>query len=184
MKRLPLIVALLALAPASALAEKAEPSPMFAAFEDHRLSVYLRTGGDLYTSDSRTAGGIGGGVGVRDTWKERFLFQLDASYLFALSNVVALRGAAGVQKQGLYAPAALLTFTAFLGGAIEFSLPGNRHTPTLPPLVLGLSVAPARFLWKGVQVSAFELGAGLGYEFPGVGIGWHASLLELSAEFD
>ena len=91
--RLPLFVALLAVAPAVVQAEspakeeKAEPSPIFAAFEDHELAVYVRTGADLYTSDSRTAGGIGGGIGVRDTWKERFLFQLDASYLHAEAPV-------------------------------------------------------------------------------------------------
>lgn len=52
----------------------------------HRITAYVHSGLSLFLSDFRTMGGIGGGLGVRDTVDERFIFQADARYLLGLCN--------------------------------------------------------------------------------------------------
>ena len=39
----------------------------------HRLTLYSRAGGLIYLSDAMTTGGLGGGVGLRDTLHDRFI---------------------------------------------------------------------------------------------------------------
>ena len=151
---------------------------------EHELSVYLCSGAQLYLSKARTMGGLGGGVGVRDVWKDRYIFQADASYLFMVGNAAALRVAAGGQLSGAYSPAVLLTASLFLGDQLTFLQPGQSAIKTGPAFSLGLSVAPLRWRMAGTQVSVLELGISAGSDFPGLGMGYSVSLLEVSTKLD
>lgn len=151
--------------------------------EGHQLTFYGRMGGMVYLSDARTQGGVGGGVGVRDTLHERFILQADLSYLMMIGNVAALRLGAGVQRRGTYTPAVLLTLTTQLGTQLSF-LSTEHPTPVGGPNVtLGVSVAPLRFTHAGMQLSLLELGVGTGNDLPGWGLAYQLGLLEVGTTF-
>lgn len=169
-RALPLALSALLFAPAAGAGE-------------HQLSGYVRGGGQLHLSAARTMGGIGGGVGVRDVWQDRFLFQVDASYLVMLGNVLALRAGAGVQRRGLYSPAVLLVGSALLGDQLTFLLPERASPARGPALSIGLAMAPLRFAVPGAQVSVLELGVLVGLDSPDLALGFSVGLLEIAASF-
>lgn len=169
---LPLVLA------GSARAGEADPQA------GHHFSVYLHSGAQVYLSRARTMGGLGGGVGLRDTWNQRFLLQADVSYLFMVGNVTALRVATGYQHPGTYSPAVLLRTSLLLGNQLTFLQPELPATTVGPALSLGVAVAPLRFRVAGTQVSILELGISAGSDFPGLGLGYSLSLLEVSASLD
>ncbi|HEX5751787.1 MAG TPA: hypothetical protein VFZ09_36545 [Archangium sp.] len=146
----------------------------------HRFSVYLPAGAQVYLSDTRTAGGIGGGVGLRDTFQERFILQVDATYHMLVGNSVVLRAGAGIQRRGVYTPAVLVTLSTFVGDRLTFLTPAHPSVPVVPPYALGLQLAPLRFTYEGMQVSLAEVGIGAGLEFPGVGFAYRLGVLEVS----
>ncbi|HZI06250.1 MAG TPA: hypothetical protein VEZ71_19625, partial [Archangium sp.] len=86
----------------------------------HQFSVYSRGGVQAYLSPTRSTGMFGGSLGVRDTIQGRFILQADVGYLMNFGNVVPVQLAAGIQRSGFYTPAALVTFTSFLGDRINF----------------------------------------------------------------
>ncbi|HZH79606.1 MAG TPA: hypothetical protein VEY88_26530 [Archangium sp.] len=145
----------------------------------HQLSVYMPAGAQVYLSNTRTAGGIGGGVGLRDTIQERFIVQLDATYHMMVGNSVVLRAGAGLQRKGIYTPAVLVTLSTFVGDRLTFLTPEHPNVPLVPPYALGLQLAPLRFTYEGMQVSLAEVGIGAGLEFPGVGVAYRLGLLEV-----
>jgi|GEM_PF-1711405 len=151
--------------------------------EGHQLTFYGHIAGRVYLSDARTQGGVGGGVGVRDTLHERFILQADLNYLMMVGNVGALRLGAGVQRRGTYTPAALLTLTTLFGSHLSF-LSAEHPTPVRGPgVALGVSLAPLRFSRAGMQLSLLELGVGIGNDLPGWGVSYQLGLLEVGTNF-
>ncbi|HEX5749784.1 MAG TPA: hypothetical protein VFZ09_26375 [Archangium sp.] len=149
----------------------------------HRITVYVHSGMSLYLSEARTLGGVGGGLGVRDTLDERFILQADASYLMALGKVVEVRAGAGLQRSGTWTPAALVMLSCMAGQGMRFLTP-TRSTPVEgPALTVGLQLAPLRFTHSGTQLSLFELGVGVGSDWPGRGLTWHLTLLQAGTTF-
>ncbi|MFY0528917.1 hypothetical protein ACN28I_39080 [Archangium gephyra] len=149
---------------------------------EHPLTVYSRAGAMLYLSDAQTAGGIGGGVGLRATFDERFFLQADVSYLMGVKNVAGLRLGAGLQRRGTYTPAVLLNLSTLVGDRLVFLTP-QHPTPAGPALALGVSIAPLRFSHQGTQVSLLELGVGVGTDLPGTGVSWQLGLVEAGVSF-
>ena len=150
----------------------------------HHLSVYLHGGMQVYQAPTRLMGGVGGGVGLRDTWNERLLLQADVSYLFLLGNVTALRVAAGYQHPGTWSPAALLGISLLMGDQASFLTPDVSAVRVGPALSLGITLAPLRFRAGSVQVSLLAPGLSAGSDFPGTGLCYSLSLLEVSAGLD
>jgi hypothetical protein len=148
-----------------------------------RLTAYVRTGLGLYLSETRTQGGVGGGVGVRATLSELFILQVDTTYLMGLGNSMELRVGAGVQRPGTYTPAALLVLSGMAGDSLRFLTPEHPSPKEGPALTLGLQLAPLRFTHQGLQVSVLELGVGLAPELPGLGVAWQVGLLEAGTSF-
>ena len=175
-------VALLALA-VSGLASEARGSTREGGSEPPasslRLSAYCLAGADLYLSSARTAGGLGGGCGVRGTLHERFLLQFDASYLTLLGNVASLRVGAGVQRLGVYAPAAWVMGGALAGQQLRFLAEPGSPLVTGPAPWLGVAVAPLRFRLPRAEVSVLELGVGVGLESSRAGLLLHLGLLSV-----
>jgi hypothetical protein len=155
-------------------AEPAEVTP-----PRHQLSLSLHSGAMAYLSRVRTQGGVGGGVGVRDTVDGRWLLQADVSGLTGLGSVLALRLGAGVQRQGFWTPAALVTVTGLFGDRLDFLTPQQPLTGAMPALSLGVTLAPARFTVGQAHVSLLELGVGVGTEGAGQGILYGLTLLEV-----
>lgn len=145
----------------------------------HRLSLLLRTGGAAYLSPSRTVVGAGGGVGLRDTVNERFLLQADVGYLMGAGGVASLRLGAGVQRQGLWTPALLVSVQGLWGNQFSFLTAEHPEPVRFPAFSVGASVAPLRFSQQGVQISLLELGVGVGSDLPGLGVSYSVGLLEI-----
>lgn len=147
----------------------------------HDLSVYLRGHVLLHLSPNQTAGGAGGALGLRDTIDGRWILQADASHLFMVGHVLAVRAGAGIQRKGLWTPAALVTGTLFAGGRLGFVNDAHPEGLALPPMSLGLTLAPARFRLERATVSLLEIGVGIGSDFPGRGTAVQVTLLEVGA---
>jgi hypothetical protein len=166
------LVLLSALATSPELPEEAVPPR-------HQLSLYGRSGASIYLSAARTHGGVGGGFGLRDTVDGRWLLQVDANALTGLGTAFAVRVGAGVQRQGWWAPAALVSLTGLFGDRLDFLTPEHPVPVAGPSLGLGLTLAPARFTLGKAQVSIFELGVGVGTDSPGLGLLYGLTLLEV-----
>lgn len=145
----------------------------------HQLSLYARSGAAVYLSQARTQGGVGGGFGLRDTVDGRWLLQVDASGLTGLGSALAVRVGAGVQRRGWWAPAALVSVTGLFGDRMEFFTPEHPEALAGPSVGLGLTLAPVRFSLGRAQVSALELGVGVGTDRPGLGLLYGLTLLEV-----
>lgn len=162
-----------ALAAAPSPGEESPPPPR------HQLSLYVRSGATVYLSPARTQGGVGGGVGLRDTVDGRWLLQADASGLTALGSALAVRVGAGVQRQGWWSPAVLVNLTGIFGDRVDFLTPEHPEAVAGPSVGLGLTLAPVRFSMGRARVSALELGVGVGTERPGLGLLYGLTLLEV-----
>ena len=149
----------------------------------HQLSVYCRGGVHVYLSPSRSTGVFGGSVGVRDTIQERFILQADVGFLTNLGNVVPVQLAAGIQRKGLYSPAALLTLSTFFGDKLSFVTADHPSVIRAPPIALGFVLAPARFNVAGGQLSVLEFGLGVSPEFPGWGVAYQLNLANVGVSF-
>jgi hypothetical protein len=149
----------------------------------HQLTLYGRAGGLVYLSAAMTTGGLGGGLGVRDTIQDRFILQADLNFLMGIGNVGALRLGAGLQRSGTYTPAVLATLSAVVGDRLSFLTPEHPTPVRHPALALGVSVAPLRFTEAGMHLSFLELGVGIGTDFPGLGVALQLSLLEAGTTF-
>jgi hypothetical protein len=158
---------------------RAEESPA----PGHRLSLYPTAGAQVYLSSARTMGGVGGGLGIRDTINGHFILQADASYLSLLGNAASVRVGAGVQRSGTWAPAALLTVTTLFGEHLSFLTPEHPERLTGPSVSLGVTLAPVRFELESVQVSVLQFGIGAGTDLPGLGLHYSLGLLEAGVTF-
>jgi hypothetical protein len=162
-----LVLAALADAPAA-------PAP------EHQLSLYARSGVTAYLSSARTQGGVGGGVGLRDTLKGLWLLQADVNGLTGLGSVLAVRLGAGVQYPGRWCtPAALVSVTGLFGDQLGFLMPGESVSSRGSALGVGLTLAPARFTLGGARVSLLELGLGVGGDGASRGLVYGLTLLEV-----
>lgn len=170
------LLASLLLAGMNARAEEAGDAPTTSR---HHFSVYMGASALVHMSDVRTQGGVGGGIGLRDTLDERFILQADFHELLGIGNTMGLRLGAGVQRRGVYQPAALLTLTTMLGDRLSFMTPDHPAPVRFPAMTLGVSVAPARFSMGRAQVSLMELGVGVGSEYPGLGLSYRVGLVEV-----
>jgi hypothetical protein len=159
---------------------RAEPQP---APPQHKLSLYFTTGGAAYLSQARTFGGIGGGVGLRDTVGQHLLLQADLTYLMMIGNAAVVRVGAGLQRPGLYAPAALLTLSCFLGERLNFLTPEHPQPVAGPAVTAGLLLAPLRFTYQGAEVSLLQLNVGVGTDLPGLGLGYRVDAVEVGLSF-
>ncbi|QRN97365.1 hypothetical protein JRI60_51950 [Archangium violaceum] len=154
-------------------------SPAPADAPRHQLSLYVRSGATVYLSPARTQGGVGGGLGLRDTVDGRWLLQADANGLTGLGSAFSVRVGAGVQRQGWWSPAALVNLTGVFGDRLDFLTPEHPVAITGPALGLGVTLAPARFNLGSAQVSVLELGVGVGTDRPGLGLLYGLTLLEV-----
>ena len=161
----------------------ASPDPAGDEPSRHQLSVYLRSGAALYLSDARTQGGVGGGVGVRDTVDGRWVLQADVNGLTGLGSVLAVRVGAGLQRQGVCSPAVMVNLTGLFGERLDFFIPAHPQSVAGPALGLGLTLAPVRFHLGRTQVSVLELGVGVGTDRPGLGLLYGLTLLEVGMTF-
>ncbi|HEX8441993.1 hypothetical protein [Archangium sp.] len=162
----------------SALATSPEPTEE-AVPPRHQFAVYARSGATLYLSPARTHGGVGGGIGLRDTVDGRWLLQVDANGLTGLGSALEVRVGAGVQRQGWWTPAAWVSLTGLFGDRLDFLTPEHPLPVAGPSLGLGLTLAPARFSLGRAQVSLLELGVGVGTDRPGLGLLYGLTLLEV-----
>lgn len=169
-----MIVSLLTL---SLLAAEPAPPP------GHELSLYVRSGVTLFTSGVRTQGGVGGGLGVRDTLSGLWLLQVDVQGLAGLGNVLELRAGAGVQWPGVWSPAVLVHLTGLVGDGLSFPTAEAPQGGSGPALALGATVAPLRFRHERVQVALLQLSLGLGPDAPGSGTLLGLTLLEVATSF-
>jgi hypothetical protein len=165
------------------LAPEAHAEESAASGSGHRLSLYVRPGAGVYLSDARTVAGVGGGIGLRDTIRERFIAQLDVSYLLMAGNVGSVRLGLGMQRPGLWSPAAMVVFQGMFGDRFSFLTPQHPVPVRGPALSVGVSVAPARFTVGDTQVSLLELGIGVGSDFPGLGLAYSVGLAEVGLTF-
>jgi hypothetical protein len=175
--------ALVLLCIGDARAQEAVPAQEGVLPAGHRLTLYGRAGGLVYLSGAMTTGGLGGGVGLRDTLQDRFILQADLNFLMGIGNVGVLRVGAGLQRSGTYTPAVLATLSAVMGDRLTFLTPEHPTPVRSPALVLGLNVAPLRFTQGGMQLSLLEFGVGIGEDFPGVGVSLQLNLLEVGTSF-
>lgn len=150
---------------------------------EHQLAVYVRTGVAAYLSDARTIGGIGGGLGIRDTIRDRFILQADVNYLGYIGNAGGLNLGAGLQRSGTYTPVVLLTASALFGDQLSFLSSQHPRPSRFPAFSLGLAVAPVRFSVKGMQLSLLELGVGVGTDLPGLGMSYRLGLVEVGTSW-
>jgi hypothetical protein len=168
------IVCGLLLAPLTTEAREAPP---------HQLSAYLRSGATAFVGPSRTMGGMGVGVGVRDLIHGTLVVQADVSYLGALGHATEARVGVGLQRSGVWAPGLLLTGSLLLGERLAFRTP-EQPTASVGPLgVVGLSVSPLRFCSGGRCASVLELGAGYGTDGASGGTALQLGLLEVGFTF-
>jgi len=178
-----LLGAALAHADAPSDTAAAQSPEVTASAPHHRLTAYALAGAIAYLSSAQTMGGLGAGLGVRDTLDDRFLLQVDAQYLGYIGNTVALRAGAGVQLHGVWAPAALVTLSVLVGDRLAFYTPDHPSPLRTPNASLGILLEPVRFTLPEVEVSLLQLGLGVGTDLPGLGLAYTLGLLAVGIRF-
>lgn len=155
----------------------AQPMP------EHLLSLYLSPAAVAYLSVGRTQVGLGGRVGIRDVFRDRFVFQADAGYLQYVGRFASLRLGAGIQRQGTWTPMVGVSLLALLGEQLRFSTAAHPDLASGPILAAGLTVQPLRFGAGAVTLSLLEVGAALAPDAPGVGWAFSVGFGEVSVAF-
>jgi hypothetical protein len=165
------------LATAVALPQPAQPSSTL------RVAAYMRSGVTVHLAPSQTMGGIGGGAGLRLLFPKWWIAQADFNYLTLVGNVGEVRLGAGVQRPGMWTPAALASLSILFGDRLSFRT-AEHPWPSVGPLVTGgISIAPLRFLYRNRTISVLELGIGAKPDFPGVGLTYSIGVLEIGNVF-
>ena len=172
---LALLLSALFLAPFVVRAEERSP---------HQLSAYLRTGGSLFLSDSRTMGGFAGGAGVRDVYRNRLVLQADLSYLTMMGHVGEARLGVGVQHSvRAWTPGATVTGTLLFGQKLAYRSETQPKASTGPAAALGVDLSPLRFCSQDRCVSLLDLGVGYGTDGVSGGMLYRVGLMELGVRF-
>jgi hypothetical protein len=149
----------------------------------HSLAIYGRSPGALFRSAARTAAGVGGGAGARDTVWGWLLLQADLAYLVGLGNFGEARLGVGAQLPdsvaGSYQPAATGLLSLYFGDQLRF-MSTDRPTPASDPAVaVGGQLELLRFVAQGQHVSLLAVGVGAALDLPDVGWLVQASLIEV-----
>jgi hypothetical protein len=150
-----------------------------AALDDLTLTPVLQQGGVLLLSDPVAAGGVGGGLGAQLTWRQRYLLQVDALWLWGAGNALASRAAAGVQRDGSWSPAGWVTANVLWGDRLE-QLDEQGRRPAAPSWAFGLRASLLRFAGRAGFVSALEPGVGIA---PAGGLWLELSILQAGARW-
>lgn len=125
---------------------------------------FARSSVTLYLADTRTMGGVGGGVGVRYYPKPWLYVQGDFAARMMIGSVGEARVAVGVQRAGFCSPSVDVFVSSMFGDQLSFFLP-DMPAPTLgPAIALGAEVHPLRFRKGGLMASALNVGLGVGLE--------------------
>jgi len=148
-----------------------------------RIAAYLRSGLTVHIAPSQTIGGLGGGAGVRFSFPKFWLAQVDCSYLGLIGQAGELRFGGGVQRPGLWNPAALGTISILFGERLSFRTAEHPWPSSGPVITGGISLAPLRFTKDNRTVSMFELGIGIKPDFPGLGVTYSVGILEIGHTF-
>lgn len=153
-----------------------------AAEPDWRWLLTAQSGADLYLSEARSLGGLGGGLGLRAEWKGPWVFEGNFGPLVGAGAVLVLRLAAGIQRPGSYCPALLFGTRWMFGDALHFVTPAHRLAPAGPAFSFGPALSPLRFRKKNTELSFASVYWGLGSDLPGLGTGYGITLLEVGTE--
>ena len=105
------------------------------------------------------------------------------SGLTGLGSVLAVRLSAGIQRQGVWTPAALVNLTGLFGEQLDFFTSEHPLSVLGPSVGLGVTLAPTRFQWGRTQLSVLEVGVGVGTDRPGLGQLVGLTLLEVGRTF-
>lgn len=151
--------------------------------ERFQWTAYVRSGVTVHAAPSQSTGGVGGGAGVRMSFAKVWLAQADFNYLTLVGHVGELRLAGGIQRPGLWSPAALFNVSFLLGQRLSFRTPEHPWPTSAPIVTAGIVVAPLRFTQLHQTVSVLELGIGVKPDFPGVGVTYSLGLLEIGHVF-
>ncbi len=138
-------------------------------------------GADLYLSDARTQGGIGGGLGARLSWRDRWLLEANGGFLAGAGQVQAARLAVGIQRSATFCPALLVGPRVLFGDAMHLLTPQHRWVLRSPTWSMGVTLVPARFRVQGTELAFGALYIGAGSDLPGLGLGYGITLLEVGA---
>lgn len=148
-----------------------------------RIGAYLRSGVTVHLAPSQSMGGMGGGAGVRLWYSNRWIAQADFNYLTLVGNVGEIRLAAGIQRPGMWTPAALATISMLIGERLSFHT-AEHPWPSVGPVVTGgITIAPLRFMHENRTISVLEFGIGAKPDFPGTGVTYSIGLLEIGIVF-
>jgi hypothetical protein len=157
-----------------------QPAPVNQSLQ---IAAYLRWGLTVHIAPSQTIGGLGGGAGVRFSFSKIWLAQVDCSYLGLIGHAGEVRFGGGLQRPGLWSPAALGTISILFGERLSFRTAEHPWPSSGPVITGGISLAPLRFTKDNRTVSIFELGLGIKPDFPGVGITYSVGILEIGHTF-
>jgi len=152
-------------------AERAEAAEGPAS-KEHSVGIYARTNGAVALTPARTAGGAGGGLGVRDVFRDWLILQADVAYLFGIGNLGELRAGAGIQLPGpdqTYQPAASLLVSLYFGEQLRFLSEEHPRPVWDPAVALGVELSPLRFTSERTRISVMAPGLGLVLDVPTVG---------------
>jgi hypothetical protein len=148
-----------------------------------RVGAYLRSGVTVHLAPSLTMGGMGGGAGVRLWFSKFWVAQADLNYLTLIGHVGEIRLGAGIQRPGMWTPAALANISFLIGDRLSFRT-AEHPWPSVGPVVTGgINIAPLRFIYQNRTISVLELGIGAKPDFPGTGITYSLGLLEIGSVF-
>ncbi len=147
-----------------------------------RWLLTSHAGADIYHSEARTQGGIGGGIGSRLVLQNRWLVEASLGLLASAGSVEVVRVSAGIQWPSAYCPALLVGGRLMFGDAMHFLTVQHRVAQTGPSLSLGISLAPVRFRANHTELLFGSLYVGRGSDFPGSAWGYGVTLLEVGTE--
>ncbi|HRI63259.1 MAG TPA: hypothetical protein PK156_03455 [Polyangium sp.] len=148
-----------------------------------RFAAYLRSGVTLHLAPSQSIGGLGGGAGVRFLYSNLWVAQADCNYFTLVGHVGEVRFGAGIQRPGLWSPAALGTISILFGERLSFRTADHPWPGAGPVVTGGIVLAPLRFIRDNQTISVLELGIGAKPDFPGVGLTYSIGILEIGRVF-
>ncbi|HOD54973.1 MAG TPA: hypothetical protein PKJ08_10635 [Candidatus Cloacimonadota bacterium] len=122
---------------------------------------YVKQNFLFYQSDRVTAGGAGGGIGVRMNYNQNLFSETDICILWGNGNSIPVTCAIGFQANGVWCPAVSLSSSVLLGQRTELlNQEGNLPSPFI--YTINLKLQPFRFKHENKNVSFCDLALGMG----------------------